>query len=199
MNSATAVAFNIDSLSATGQTERTIESQRTRMLRPSLVMLGTLLFLGSAPITDARPLSPSAIRPPVLIDLAEVDRRKTYKPSDAIEHSVSRLREFGKYMDDWDSNGAVAPKQEAIDVALQFLTSLEPWHPAPFATVSRQGEPVIEFEDSSIGFFGSIRFLSDRSVELYSKINDEPSRFVAGDIRSEAVTHFLSAMNLPTL
>jgi len=125
---------------------------------------------------------------------------KTYKPSDSIENSIARLREFGKYHDDWDGNGANAPSQDAIDLALQFLTSLEPWHPVPFATMSRQGDPVIEFEEHSTGVFSSIRFLDDRSVELYSKANKEaPSLFVTGEIGSPKVTEFLATMNLPTL
>jgi hypothetical protein len=199
MTSATSIAFSIESPSATGRTERAVQVQQIRTL-PTWAMLGTLLLLAGAPaVEDAKQIVPSAARPPMLYGLTEVDGQERYLPSSAVEHSITRLREFGKYHDDWDGSGAQAPSQDAINTALQFLTSLEPWHPAPFATMSRLGEPVIEFEEASAGLFGSIRFLDKTSVELYAKFADNPSRFFSGDIYSMAAREFLSVMNLPAL
>ena len=194
MTSSTSVAFSIQTASATSQPQSNALSQ-------SLWALGFVLFLGSAPATaDGQSTAPSAVRPAALFSQTEAERRKSYRPSEAIESSITRLRTFGKYRDDWDSNGAVAPSQRAINAALQFVTLLEPWHPAPFATLSRSGEPVIEFEDASTGSFGSIRFLDDGSVELYAKAANEGSKFLPGELSSAEVKTFLSeTMNLPTL
>jgi hypothetical protein len=198
MKPTTLVAFNIESTSTTDEVQLIFPTQKN-VLYPSLIMLGTLLFLGSAPANVAQ-TSPSALRPPILRDLAEADRRNSYKPSDAIEHGITRLREFGRYLNDWDSNGAAAPSQDSINKALQFLTSLEPWHPTPLTTLSRQGEPIIEFEDSGARSFGSICFVGDDFVELYWKLGDEPSKFLSGELSSDAVKDFLAeTMNLPTL
>lgn len=107
---------------------------------------------------------------------------------------------FARYQDDWDSDGARAPNDKAIDDASVYLTALEPWHPSPLTTLSRSGEPIIEFEESDTGFFGSIRFLPNREVELYSKYEGSPSDFLAGSVDSTDVARFMvETMKLPTL
>lgn len=190
----TSAAFSIQTPSATSQPQRGV-------LFPSLWVLGFALVLGSAPVASEGQLTaPTVLRPALLFNQADAERRKSYRPSEAIESSITRLRSFGRYEDDWDSNGAVAPGHSAINTALQFVTLLEPWHPEPFATISRSGAPVIEFEEASSGFFGSIRFLDGAYVELYAKTADQPSKFLTGSLTSAEIKSFLSeTMNLPTL
>jgi hypothetical protein len=191
--SPTSLAFSIESPSATGQL--------TKKVTQSLFVLGALAIMMGNPSTarEMGEASPSAARPPITVPLAENEDQKGYRQTDDVERSIARLKTFAKYRSDWDARGAAVPDSAAINVALQYLTLLEPWHAPPLATLSRRGEPVLEFEDSASGLFGSIRFVSDRSVELYLKEKDAPSRFLEGDLTSPEVNAFLSdQMKLPT-
>jgi hypothetical protein len=107
--------------------------------------------------------------------------------------AIARFKTFARYADDWDDRGAKAPNQEAIDGAMQFLSNLQPWHPAPFATIDREGNAVIELNDASTNYFGSIIFSSATCVELYVRRGDRPSAFFEGDVGSADARHFLSA------
>ena len=191
--SPTSLAFSIESPSTTGQF--------TRKVTQSLFVLSALAVMMGNP-SAAREVTespPSAARPPIAVPLAEDENQKGYRQTDDVERSIGRLKAFAKYRSDWDDHGASAPDPLAINTALQYLTLLEPWHAAPLATLSRRGEPVLEFEDSASGLFGSIRFVSDRSVELYVKEKDLPSLFLEGDLASPEVNAFLSdQMKLPT-
>jgi hypothetical protein len=189
--SATALPFTIDSVAPTSRSERHSYS---------LLKFGTLVFLlGSTP-TGAPETAPTAMRPLLPVVEALSERRNNARRSQAIERGLARLKMFSRYQDDWDSDGARAPNQRSIDAASQYLTALEPWHPSPLTTLGRSGEPIIEFEDSEAGFFGSIKFLSDREVELYSKYEGKASDFVVGPIDSPDVASFMvDTMKLPTL
>jgi hypothetical protein len=114
------------------------------------------------------------------------------KQSSATEHAIARFKTFATYGDDWDDRGARAPNQEAIDGAMQFLSNLQPWHPAPFATIDREGNAIIELNDASTNYFSSIVFNSATHVELYAHRGDRPSAFFEGDVRSNDARHFLS-------
>jgi hypothetical protein len=191
--SPTSQAFSIESPSATGEF--------TRKVSQSLFVIGALAIMMGNPSSarEVREASPSAARPPIAVLLAEDENQKGYRQTDDVERSIGRLKAFAKYRSDWDAHGSAAPDSAAINVALQYLTLLEPWHPRPLATLSRSGEPVLEFVDSASGLFGSVRFVSDRSVELYLKEKDSPSLFFEGDLASPEVNAFLSdQMKLPT-
>jgi len=190
--SPTSLAFSIESPSTTGPF--------TKKVTQSLFVLGTLAIMMGSPsaANETKEAPPSAARPPIAVFLAD-DESQGFRQTDDVERSIARLKAFTKYHSDWDANGAAAPDFAAIDVALQYLTLLEPWHARPLATLSRRGEPVLEFEDGASGLFGSIRFVGDRSVELYVKEKDTPSLFLEGDLASPEVSAFLSdQMKLPT-
>jgi hypothetical protein len=191
--SATAVPFTIDS-------ETPTRSERPPGYVLSALRFGTLICLmGSAPAV-ALETAPTAARPPLPIVEALIERRNNYRRPQAIEHGLARLKMFARYQDDWDSDGARAPNDRSIDAASLYLTALEPWHPSPLTTLDRSGEPIIEFEDSDAGFFGSIKFLSDREVELYSRYEGQPSEFLVGFIDSPDIASFMvNTMKLPTL
>jgi hypothetical protein len=141
------------------------------------------------------------MRPPQLISVEVSHEGKPYDSTDAIESSVTRLQMFRNYMDDWDGQGASAANTKAIDEAIKFLTLLEVWHPSPLATLSRSGDPILEFDDVDSRLFSSITFLPDGVVELYTKNKDaENSDFLSGPSSSPAVQMFISSvMNLPTM
>jgi hypothetical protein len=185
--SPTSLAFSIESQSTTGQfTKKTTQSL--------FVLGGALAIMMGNPSTarEVRESPPSAARPAIA-------DQKGYRQTEAVELSIGRLKAFAKYRSDWDDHGASAPDSAAINAALQYLTLLEPWHAPPLATLSRRGEPVLEFEDRASGLFGSIRFVSDGSVELYVKEKDSPSLFFEGELGSPEVNAFLSIqMKLPT-
>jgi hypothetical protein len=165
----------------------------------SVAAIGTIVLLFGTATLPVESAALTATGAPILIIEATNDDSGSYARNDVVERGIARLKTFGDYSDDWDSNGAVAPKQRSINSALQYITTVQPWHPAPFATLSRNGEPIIEFEDSDIGFFGSIRFLENDEVELYSKYGEEPSSYLVGAAPSERVSKFLlETMKLPT-
>jgi hypothetical protein len=191
--SATAVPFTIATDAPTTRNER-------GSYTASALKFGTLIFLlGSAP-GIALETAPTAARSPLPVVEALIERRDSYRRSHAVERGLARLKLFAKYQDDWDGNGAQAANDELIDEASQYLTVLEPWHPSPLTTLSSLGEPIIEFEESDTGFFGSLRFLADREVELYAKYEGKPSSYLVGSIDSSEVERFmLDTMKLPTL
>jgi hypothetical protein len=190
--SGTAVPFTIDS--------RTLAASIARSHAGSMLKFGTLVFLlGSVPV-GVLETAPTAMRPPLPVVEALADRRSNYRRPPAIERGLARLKMFSAYRFDWDSAGASAPDQISLDSASLYLTALEPWHPLPLATLDRSGEPIIEFEDAEVGFFGSIRFLPNREVELYAKQEGRDSEFLVGQIGAAEVTRFLvDKMKLPTL
>ncbi|WP_456746691.1 hypothetical protein [Bradyrhizobium sp. USDA 4354] len=114
---------------------------------------------------------------------------------------MARLKTFGKYKADWDSRGAAAPMPKAIDAALRYLTFLERWHPDPLATISREGEAILEFDDPEA--FYSIRFRDDDGlvVELYRRPKDDGgSAYQEGAARDIGVNQFIrDQLKLPTL
>jgi hypothetical protein len=121
-----------------------------------------------------------------------IDVEVPSKQSSAIEHAIARFKTFAAYAEDWDDRGAKAPNQEAIDGAMQFLSNLQPWHPAPFATIDRDGNAIIELNDASTNYFSSIVFSSATHVELYAHRGDRPSAFFEGDVDSDDARRFLS-------
>src|SRR5262249_18801031 len=129
--------------------------------RPSIptplrdLSLGLLFLLSTTAGLDPSNLSPTSANPPAAIEQRRLQQGRRRLRAQ-IEDSLARLKEFGAYPNDWDSNGALAPTKDAINAALLYLTLLQPWHPAPLATLSREGEPVLEFDDGNA--FSSIRF-----------------------------------------
>ena len=107
------------------------------------------------------------------------------------EHAIARFKNFALLQDDWDDRGALAPGQDAIDAAMKFISNLQPWHPTPFATIDREGHAVIELNDPTTNYFGSITFLSATQVELYVHRGDRPSIFFEGDLSSREARKFL--------
>lgn len=108
-----------------------------------------------------------------------------------VEHAIARFKRFALLQDDWDDRGAVAPDQRAIDAAMRFVVNLQPWHPAPFATVDSEGHPVIELNDATTNYFGSITFLSENEIELYVHRGDRPSTLFEGKLSSAEARKFL--------
>jgi hypothetical protein len=107
------------------------------------------------------------------------------------EHAIARFKNFALLQDDWDDRGTLSPGRDAIDAAMKFISNLQPWHPTPFATIDREGHPVIELNDPTTNYFGSITFLSATQVELYVHRGDRPSIFFEGDLSSPEARKFL--------
>ena len=163
--------------------------------------LGLLLLLGTAAGGNAADVSPTAKIPLPLERKSEEVRRRLRAE---IEDSLARMKEFGSYPDDWDSNGASAPRAEAIDAALFYFTLLQPWHPAPLATLGRDGDAVLEFDDGNA--FASIKFHGDDApngelqLELYKRAADGRSVYDEGPIAAENVNRFLrDTLKLPPI
>lgn len=168
--------------------------------RPLSVGLAGLALLMStaAPALDD-PKTPTA-RPGIFAEqsTAEQRRRKYRAP---IEHGMARLTRFARYQADWDSRGAAAPMARAVDAALRYLTFLQSWHPNPLATISRDGEAILEFDDNDA--FSSIRFRDDNGliVELYRRPkNSQQSVYQEGSARDAGINDFIrDQLKLPTL
>lgn len=109
----------------------------------------------------------------------------------AIDHACARVKSFTDFGDDWDGEGARAPRSELLDASLLFLRRLQPWHPTPSATLDSLGQPVVEFHDPDTSFFGKIRFVSPRQVEMFAVSGQEES-YLEGDLASMDVLRFLS-------
>ncbi|MEY9578689.1 hypothetical protein ABIE88_006265 [Bradyrhizobium diazoefficiens] len=114
---------------------------------------------------------------------------------------MARLKTFADYGDDWDSRGACAPMPRAINAALRYLTFLQPWHPNPLATINREGEAVLEFDDNDA--FSSIHFRDENGliVELYRRPKDsQQSIYKEGVAQDAEVNSFiLEKLKLPIL
>lgn len=111
-----------------------------------------------------------------------------------IEKAVKRLSSFADYDEDWNGEGAAAPVGESLAAAASFLAKLEPWHPRPIATLSSEGNCVIEFyDDQNSDFWGSITFTSATDVEIYvsSKILNA-GNFYEGPLGSPKSLRLLS-------
>ena len=186
----TDLAFQIDSEGAT-----------TRPRSTPLVSVTLASFLAALGGTAGIPV-PDAPAPTAQVFMRPEEARARRRYKSPIESSLDRLKEFGKYGADWDSNGALAPEASAINAALRYLTSLQPWHPSPLATISREGEPILEFDDGDV--FSTICFRRDPNlgimVELYTKPSrDGASAYDEGLIGEENVNRFfLEKLKLPT-
>jgi hypothetical protein len=127
------------------------------------------------------------------------ERRRRYRAP--VEHGMARLKRFAKYKADWDSRGAAAPMSLAINAALRYLTFLQSWHPNPLATISRDGEAILEFDDNDA--FSSIRFRDDHGliVELYRRPKgSQQSLYEEGSARDASINEFIrDQLKLPTL
>jgi hypothetical protein len=163
--------------------------------------LGLLFLLSTTAGLDPSKVSPT--NPIAAIEDRRSQERRRLRAQ--IEDSLARLKEFGAYPDDWDSNGALAPTKKGINAALLYLTLLQPWHPSPFATLSREGDPVLEFDDGDT--FSSIRFRrlddtpnSDLLIELYKRLADGSSTYDEGLVTDQQVNDFLrDTLKLPML
>lgn len=106
-----------------------------------------------------------------------------------IEKAERRLSDFSTYGDDWDGEGAAAPIVDSIREASSFLKRLEPWHPRPVATLNDEGYAVIEFyDDHSNEFWGSITFLDDGCVYVYTS----KTASLEGDLNAAEIHQLLS-------
>lgn len=192
----TAIPFVIAASSPTS--ESSVISKPAK--RSSYFAVGSVIFLlGSVPAAGEIS-APSAVRPP-LMSFEVSEEGRSFEAPDAIERGISRLQAFSSYPDDWDGQGASAANGSAVDNAIRFLTLLEVWHPIPLATLSRAGDPILEFDDVDTGMFSSIAFLPEGVVELYAKRKDaDHSDFLSGSLSSDEVNSFLlDVMNLPTI
>lgn len=113
-----------------------------------------------------------------------------------IDRALGRLEEFSAYEEDWDGEGASAPLIDAIEGAVAFLQKLEPWHPRPVATVSSEGNAVIEFYDDGDNddYWGSVTFYDHDTVEIYlsSVLRVDGDRFFVGKLSSGEALRILS-------
>ena len=109
-----------------------------------------------------------------------------------IEHARARLKGFKQLQEDWDGEGAFAPKEEVIDGAITFLSGLQPWHPRPVAGLDSAGNPVIEFHDDDSRLFGRVRFSSPNAVEMFVVHGDSGTEYLEGSLDEEQVVGFLS-------
>lgn len=109
----------------------------------------------------------------------------------SIDHACARIKLFGNYKQDWDGEGAAAPKSELLNAALRFLRRLQPWHPTPSATLDAEGQPVIEFRDAETSLFGKVRFVASDRVEIFAVTAGEED-YCEGDLSSVDVLRFLS-------
>jgi hypothetical protein len=181
---------------------------RDRVLIPAPLRdlsLGLLFLLSTTAGLDPSNLSPTSTNPPAALEQrrSQEGRRRLRAQ---IEDSLARLRQFGAYPDDWDSNGALAPTKDAINAALLYLTLLQPWHPTPLATLSREGDTVLEFDDGNA--FSSIRFRRQDDdnpnaallIELYKRLADGSSSYDEGLVTDPKVNDFLrDTLKLPML
>jgi hypothetical protein len=170
---------------------------------PYLAMGSLILLLGSAPAGSSECSAPSAVRPLLAstdVGDGEIDVEEL-KPPAGIERGIARLTAFRQYSADWDDLGASVANAKAIDEAIAYLSLLEAWHPIPLATLSREGLPILEFDDVDKGGFSSVTFLGDGRVELYDRHgSDRQSRFLATHLGSDEAEQFLlNVMNLPAI
>lgn len=194
---ATACPFEIGSESPTSVPFASVAVAPKRTV-PYFVVGSLIFLLGSAPPADTNP-APTAARPAFGFIEASTDDPDV-RPLPAVERSVARLKQFRSYPANWDDRDAEAPNPKAIDEAISYLSRLEPWHPAPLATMNTDGLPVLEFEDVGTNTFSSITFLGHGNVELYSKpLHQLQSRFLPTILGSaEADSFLLDVMGLPT-
>lgn len=109
-----------------------------------------------------------------------------------IDNAVARLKSFKGWPDDWDGEGAIAPRDEVLDAAMAFLGDLHPWHPRPAATLDHKGHPVVEFPEEETGGFAHVRFLTSDTVELYAINSKGIPASCEGHLYSGEVLRFLS-------
>jgi hypothetical protein len=189
MNS-TAVQFYEDQHAATDNRRTTFKFG---------VGAGLALLMSTAVPVLEETKTPTA-RAAIIVDQNTTEqRRRKYRAP--IEHGMARLKKFAKYKADWDSRGASAPMTRAVDAALRYLTFLQSWHPNPLATISRDGEAVLEFDDNDA--FSSLRFRDDNGliVEVYRRPKDSPrSTFREGSTRDVDINKLIrDELKLPTL
>ena len=55
------------------------------------------------------------------------------------------------------------------NAALHYITNLQSWLPSPLATLTREGEPVLEFDDGDC--FSSMRFRSEHGQGNIVELN----------------------------
>lgn len=177
-------------------------SATSRASRPFIMDAMSLLLLMGTAAVPFDSLSPTATRAPSVVERRSQESRRRLRAE--IEDSLARMKEFSSYSDDWDSNGASAPSEAAINAALFYLTLLQPWHPAPLATLSRDGEAVLEFDEDNA--FSSIRFRGDDQardglqVEVYKRANNGQSDYDEGPVSDDNVNRFLrDIMKLPPI
>ena len=160
----------------------------------------SLALLMSTAVPVFEEVQTPTARPVIVAEQSGQRRRKHRAP---IEHGMARLKRFAKYQADWDSRGASAPMVRAVDAALRYLTFLQSWHPNPLATISRDGEAILEFDDGDA--FSSIRFRDNGGlvVEVYRRPKNSPHRqslFQEGSARDAGINNFIrDELKLPTL
>lgn len=101
-----------------------------------------------------------------------------------------RLRKLRQLQANHDGEGASAPIQSTIDVALNFIDKLvkyPPFHP----TLDDSGCAVIEFEDRQSGLFADMTFRQDDKVECYCCKQGSPSQLLEGELDSKEIRTFL--------
>ncbi|MER9091514.1 hypothetical protein NKI34_10350 [Mesorhizobium sp. M0700] len=78
---------------------------------------------------------------------------------------VARLEELRELDEDHDGEGAHAPIQETLDIAVGFVRALPFYAPTVAVGLSREGFAVAEFHAGEE--FGQVIFQPDRSIEAY--------------------------------
>ncbi|MER9741994.1 hypothetical protein [Mesorhizobium sp. M0187] len=82
---------------------------------------------------------------------------------------VARLEELRGLDEDHDGEGAQAPVQETLDIAVGFVRALPFYAPTVAVGLSREGYAVAEFHDGDE--FGQVIFQPDWSIEAYHNKN----------------------------
>jgi hypothetical protein len=78
---------------------------------------------------------------------------------------VARLEELRTLDEDHDGEGAAAPIQETLNIAVGFVRALPFYAPTVAVGLTHEGCAVAEFHDGDE--FGQVIFQPDRSIEAY--------------------------------
>ncbi|UCI17866.1 hypothetical protein FJ970_22555 [Mesorhizobium sp. B2-1-8] len=92
---------------------------------------------------------------------------------------VARLEELRELDEDHDGEGAHAPVQETLDIAVGFVRALPFYAPTVAVGLSHDGFAVAEFHDGDE--FGQVIFQPDGSIEAYHNKKGK-SVLIEGDI-----------------
>jgi len=108
-----------------------------------------------------------------------------------VAHAKTRFRMLRRLSANHDNEGALAPQQTTVDMAIAFLDKLNGIKNL-LATLTDDGEAVIEVNEPERGFFGEFTFFSDGRIECYRRLRNESSITVEGTLDSDSIAKFVN-------